>query len=278
MKSLDAQIAGLEAQVAQAQTDLTRAEDLFQKGIAPKTRLDEARTASNVATNAMRARTAERSVIQQQLTEGNVLAPAAGRVLKVPLTAGTVVMPGDPVALIAEQNFVVRLKVPERHARLMKVGDPVRIDGDDLGTAAPRFGKISLVYPTDRGRARHRRCRCRGARAITSSMSASGSGSLPATVLPTSYRRGSSRPASVSTMSGYARPVMWTSTSRFSAAVRRRGRTCPTAWKSFPDCRTPTGWCGREARIFRLADQGDHPVAADAAVPDGGAGGAGSSP
>ncbi len=147
MKSLDAQIAGLEAQVAQAQIDLTRAEDLFQKGIAPKTRLDEARTASNVVTNAMRARTAERSVIQQQLTEGNVLAPAAGRVLKVPLTAGTVVLPGDPVALIAEQNFVMRLRVPERRVRLMKAGDPVRIDGDDPGLAAPRFGRISLVYP-----------------------------------------------------------------------------------------------------------------------------------
>ena len=53
MKSLDAQIAGLEAQVAQAQTDLTRAEDLFQNAASlPKTRLDEARTASNVAANA----------------------------------------------------------------------------------------------------------------------------------------------------------------------------------------------------------------------------------
>jgi multidrug resistance efflux pump len=40
MRSLDAQIAGLEAQVSQAQTDLTRAEDLFGKGIVPKTRLD----------------------------------------------------------------------------------------------------------------------------------------------------------------------------------------------------------------------------------------------
>lgn len=151
MKSLDAQIAGLEAQLAQTQTDLARAEDLFQKGIAPKTRLDEARTASNVAGNALRARTAERSVIQQQLAEGNVLAPAAGRVLKVPLTAGTVVMPGDPVAMIAEQHFVMRLRVPERHARLMKAGDPVRIDGNDLGndlgTSASRYGKISLVYP-----------------------------------------------------------------------------------------------------------------------------------
>ena len=29
----------------------------------------------------------------------------------------------------------------------LKAGDPIRIDGDELGTAAPRFGKIGLVYP-----------------------------------------------------------------------------------------------------------------------------------
>jgi len=147
MKSLDAQIAGLEAQLTQAQSDLTRAEDLFEKGTIPKTRLDETRTAFNVASNAMRARSAEKSVIQQQLTEGNILAPTAGRVLKVPLTVGTVVLPGDVVAQIAEQNFVLRLRVPERQAGLMKAGDPVRIDAEEIGESAPRFGTITLVYP-----------------------------------------------------------------------------------------------------------------------------------
>ena len=147
MKSLDAQIAGLEAQVSQAQTDLTRAEDLFGKGIVPKTRLDEARTAFNVATNVRNARVAERSVIQQQLTEGNVLAPTSGRVLRVPLRAGTVVLPGEPVAQIAEQNFVLRLRVPERHAGFLKAGDPVRIDAEELGESVARFGTIKLVYP-----------------------------------------------------------------------------------------------------------------------------------
>jgi len=44
-------------------------------------------------------------------------------------------------------HFVMRLRVPERHARLMKAGDPVRIDGNDPGTSASRYGKISLVYP-----------------------------------------------------------------------------------------------------------------------------------
>jgi RND family efflux transporter MFP subunit len=147
LKSLDAQIAGLEAQRAKAETDLARAEDLVSRGTIPRTRLDEARTAFDVASSALRARVAERSVIQQQLTEGRVLAPAAGRVLKVPLTTGTVIMPGEPVAFIAERNFVLRLRVPERHARFLKAGDPVRIDAAELGDSEPRFGTIRLVYP-----------------------------------------------------------------------------------------------------------------------------------
>jgi RND family efflux transporter MFP subunit len=147
MRSLDAQIAGLEAQLSQAQTDLARAESLFERGTIPRTRLDEARTAHNVASNAMKARTAERAVVQQQLAEGDVLAPAAGRVLKVPVTAGTVILPGETVVTVAEQNFVLRLRVPERHARFLKVGDTVRIDGRELGQSAPLFGKIHLVYP-----------------------------------------------------------------------------------------------------------------------------------
>src|SRR5512146_2995789 len=147
MKSLDAQISALEAQVAQTQTDFTRAEDLFSRGTVPKTTLDQARTAFNVASNTLKARTAERSVIQQQVTEGNVLAPTSGRVLKVPVTMGTVILAGEAVATVAEQNFVLRLRVPERHARFLKAGDPVRIDGEDLGATAAKFGTIRLVYP-----------------------------------------------------------------------------------------------------------------------------------
>jgi multidrug efflux pump subunit AcrA (membrane-fusion protein) len=76
-----------------------------------------------------------------------VLAPAAGRVLKVSVTAGTVILPGEPVAIIAEGHFVLRLRVPERHARFLKAGDTVRIDGDGLGSGSVQFGTIRLVYP-----------------------------------------------------------------------------------------------------------------------------------
>ncbi len=147
LKSLDAQIAGLDAQVTQAQTDFTRIEGLVERGTLPRTRLDEARTTLNVAQNAYRSRVAERSVVQQQLSEGQVLAPTDGRVLKVPVTVGTVLLPGEPVATIAEGNFVLRLRVPERHARFLKAGDPIRLDGKDIGQSGPRFGTIRLVYP-----------------------------------------------------------------------------------------------------------------------------------
>ena len=86
-------------------------------------------------------------MLQQQVTEGNVLAPTSGRVLKVPVTTGTVILPGEPVANIAVQDFILRLRVPERHARFLKVGDTVRIDGEELRVGKAQFGTIRLVYP-----------------------------------------------------------------------------------------------------------------------------------
>jgi RND family efflux transporter MFP subunit len=147
MKSLDAQILGLEAALAKAKADLDRAQELYARAAAPKANLDAAQSAFDVATNLLKSRTAERGVIEQQVTEGKVLAPAAGRVLSVPVTTGTVVMSGESVAMVAEHNFVLRLRVPERHARFLKAGDRVRIDGEDIGRSGAQFGTIRLVYP-----------------------------------------------------------------------------------------------------------------------------------
>ena len=147
MKSLAAQISGLDAQLAQAKTDLDRAQNLFQHGTIPRARLDEAQTAYNVAVNAQRSRVAARAVVEQQLSEGNVKAPTAGRVLTIPVTTGMVVLPGEPIATIAVQNFVLRLRVPERHVGFIKAGDLIRYEATELGSSKPRFGKISLVYP-----------------------------------------------------------------------------------------------------------------------------------
>ena len=145
--ALDAQIAGLKAQLTKAEADLQRNEPLLQAGVTSKSRMDEVRTAVSVAANALKARISERAVLDQQLTEGKVAAPTDGRVLKVPVTAGSVVMAGESVAVIASRETMVRLNVPERHARSLKAGDPVRLDGEDLAEGMSGLGTITLVYP-----------------------------------------------------------------------------------------------------------------------------------
>ncbi|MBR0777129.1 efflux RND transporter periplasmic adaptor subunit [Bradyrhizobium diazoefficiens] len=147
MKSLDAQIEALQAQAKQAQIDFTRTEGLVERGIVPRVKLDEQRTALNVADNALRAKTAERAVINEQLNQGQVLAPVEGRVLKRLITVGSVVLPGDPIVTVAQQNFKLRLRVPERHARFLKAGDKIRVDGAELVGEASKWGVIDLVYP-----------------------------------------------------------------------------------------------------------------------------------
>jgi RND family efflux transporter MFP subunit len=147
MKSLDAQIQALQAQADQAQIDFDRTEGLVDRGTLPRVKLDETRTALNVAQNSLRARTAERAVVQQQLDEGQVLAPQDGRVLKRLVAVGSVMLPGDPVVTIAQQDFKLRLRIPERHARFLKAGDRIRIEGAESGEEAAKWGVIDLVYP-----------------------------------------------------------------------------------------------------------------------------------
>lgn len=145
--SYGAQVGAARAQLAQAQADFDRASRLIGAGAIARNLYDQSRTNLNVAQSNLKSIIAQGAVVREQATEGQVAAPTSGRVIAVPVTAGTVVMAGDTVATVARQNFVLRLEVPERHARFLKTGDPVRLDGADLGLSGPRFGKISLIYP-----------------------------------------------------------------------------------------------------------------------------------
>lgn len=145
--SYGAQVASAQAQLAQAKTDLDRAQRLMASNAISKSALDQARTAFQVAQSNVNAMAAQRSVVQQQSNEGAVLAPQSGRVITVPVTNGTVLLAGDTVATVAQGDFVLRLQIPERHARDIKVGQSIRLDGADIGLDGPRFGTIRLVYP-----------------------------------------------------------------------------------------------------------------------------------
>lgn len=147
MSAADSEIAALQANLDQAGTDMHRVQSLVDRGVSTQAQLDTAKTNVLVAESNLKARTAARAVIAQQATEGGVIAPTAGRILTVPVTVGTVMLAGETIATVAEQNFVLRLEVPERHARFLKAGDAIRIDGAQIGVDAAAHGTIDLVYP-----------------------------------------------------------------------------------------------------------------------------------
>jgi RND family efflux transporter MFP subunit len=149
LKALDASLRGLMAQQAQARIDLDRAITLHARGTIPKSRLETARTAFDVASNQLKSAKAERSVTAEQLDEGEVLAPTSGRVLSVPVTNGVVILPGESIAQIATQNYILRLELPERHARFIAKGDKVLLGERGLSPngAVVGEGTITQVYP-----------------------------------------------------------------------------------------------------------------------------------
>ena len=143
LAALEAQGRALAAQLANAQAELTRGEELLAQGVTTAQRLDALRTQVDVVTGQIAALEAQGQVLAQQAAEGAVLAPVAGRVLDVPVAQGAVVMPGEAVAQLGGGGIFLRLAVPERHAANLTEGDAIQIEGAD-GVAE---GRLVKVYP-----------------------------------------------------------------------------------------------------------------------------------
>lgn len=157
LRAADAKIAALQSQSNNAQIELQRAQDLLAKGAATQSRVDTARLQLDVVTSQLAAAAAEKAVISQSAKEGDTLAPQSGRVLTVPVTNGSVIMAGEPVARIASGSYYLRLALPERHAAEIVTGATVIIGARGVnGEAAfekSRQGLVATVYPEiDNGR------------------------------------------------------------------------------------------------------------------------------
>lgn len=154
MQALDARILSVQAQRNLAKIEFDRVAELQKRGVSTLTQLDQARTNLDVANRTLEAIQSDRNVLAQNTVEGAVLAPGAGRILSVPVSEGRVVMPGEVIATLAENNYILRLQLPERHARFMRAGDVVQIGGRGLTAEtsdAKLQGKIRLIYPQIQG-------------------------------------------------------------------------------------------------------------------------------
>jgi len=152
LSAADAKIEALNSQLANARVQLERAQQLRTSGAGTQVNLDQARTQFEVITNQVAAARAEKDVIAQSAREGDVLAPATGRVLTVPVTFGSVVLPGEDIARVAPGPYYLRLSLPERHAAEIAQGADVLVGGRGLAQpagqpAASRRGRIAKIYP-----------------------------------------------------------------------------------------------------------------------------------
>lgn len=153
-QSRGAQAAALKAEHERAAAELGRVRAVYDKGFYSKARLDQAVAAAKTAESAWKAAVAAQAVVTEQAGQGAVLAPAAGKVVRAGVPAGSVVMPGDVVVVVASNDAVIRVDVPEREARGLKKGDSVRLvagagQGERLAATV-----IREVYPEVRnGRA-----------------------------------------------------------------------------------------------------------------------------
>jgi RND family efflux transporter MFP subunit len=148
-----AKIEALNSQLENTRTELERAQQLLARGVATQARVDQAKTQFDVAVNQVAAAEAERSVVEQRAREGEVLAPADGRILRVPVTLGSVVLAGEEIARVAGGRYYLRLSLPERHAAEIRQGAVVRVGRRGLSPAtsgslaAAKPGRIAKVYP-----------------------------------------------------------------------------------------------------------------------------------
>lgn len=143
LAAYDAQLKALETQLANAQSELARGTALVGKGITTQQQLDQLKTSVDVLGSQIVALQAQRSVSVEQQKEGDVLAPASGRVLQVPVTKGAVIMGGEPVATIGGGGFFLRLAIPERHAASLKQGASIHISAG----GSKETGKLVKIYP-----------------------------------------------------------------------------------------------------------------------------------
>lgn len=145
--ALDARLDALNSRLETARSELDRGQQLLERGVITSQRLEELQTAVNVLEGEISSVQSERMIVEQQIEEGEVLAPEAGIVLSVPVSVGSVVAPGEAVAIVGGGGVFLRLAVPERHASDLAEGDMIEIGG----TGETRTGTLAKLYPQIEG-------------------------------------------------------------------------------------------------------------------------------
>lgn len=152
--SLEAQagvatVTAAEAVATRAREDLARSERLFASAAISTAAMEGVRAQAKTADAQLKAARARAGAAQALTNQGQVTAPAAGKVTRIPAPQGAVVMPGEVVVAITTGARVLRIELPESEAQNLIEGAQIRLlaeSGDQVRTA-----EIRQVYPAVAG-------------------------------------------------------------------------------------------------------------------------------
>lgn len=131
------QAEATRAQAAQAQAELERVRFLHKNGVYADARLEQAQAAATAAR-------AQQGAAAAVIGQGTLVAPAAGRVLRADVPAGSPVAPGMAVAVMTSGATVLRLEMPESLADKVRAGSRVRAI---LAGGTEQTGSVIRLYP-----------------------------------------------------------------------------------------------------------------------------------
>lgn len=140
-----ASVRAAEASSQQAQQDLQRAERLFSSGAVSRAAIEQARSAAKSAEAQLQSARSQAGAARALNNQGQVVAPSAGEVTRIPSPRGAVIMAGEVVVQITTGAPVLRIELPESEAANLKEGQSIRFLSDDADE--PRMATIRQVYP-----------------------------------------------------------------------------------------------------------------------------------
>jgi len=148
------------ARMEQAEAELARSKSLFDQGVLSRSAYDVAEANDKVADSQYRdsleevnnrravllQRRSDLSLAEQQLRDTSLAAPFAGGIQARRANAGEYLAAGTPVVTLVRISPIrLRLEIPEREARLVRLGQAVRVRSE--GEASVWTGKVARISP-----------------------------------------------------------------------------------------------------------------------------------
>lgn len=150
-----AQLEEAKAVFAEADQNLIRIKDVFERGVVSKAQLDQATAAQQSA--AARVESAKAALVdaEQRLEYTTVIAPYSGLVVQRLVDVGSTVAPGSPILEgVSLQDLRVRVDVPQRSIRSVMKQRAARVileDGSSVNVQEQGEGNIAANMTGNNG-------------------------------------------------------------------------------------------------------------------------------